>query len=410
MLNVGNALAQGLQLRHASQQMQGREQLTNALNTGDQMGARQAFNALAPQQAYQMQQPDPAAQREIAGNLIRRIADVPPDQQPQAWAMAVQAAPRLGLQIPPELSEYPGPQGVQALSMLYSMPQEQRAEFERLLDRLPPEKREQAVMTELGILPDANTALSVGAQQQERDPIAALRSRAAEAGLQPGTPEYAQFMMAGGAGSGMAIDVGPDGTMSFRQGPGVQQKPFTEGQSKDNVYLTQAEGALGDLESVNPEVLTSFWQNAAKLDFTGFIRKNVQTPEFQVANLAANEFLQAVLRKASGAAITAEEQMLYGQTYIPEPGDGEAALAQKTKARARAVAAIKAGMSPIQMIAVERALGRGEITEEEANREFGLSAPSQPTSGGAQQGSAPPAGIDAADWEFMEPDERALFQ
>jgi hypothetical protein len=153
-----------------------------------------------------------------------------------------------------------------------------------------------------------------------------------------------------------------DGQGGFRliQGPGAgAAKPLTEGQSKDVVYATRAKGALEVLEPVAGE-LTNLGSRAAELDPTGVIRGNVQSPEYQVAKQASDEFLQAILRKDTGAAITSQEQALYGVTYLPQPGDGTEVLEAKRAARQRAVAAINAGMSPAQMIAAETALGTQE--------------------------------------------------
>lgn len=84
-----------------------------------------------------------------------------------------------------------------------------------------------------------------------------------------------------------------------------------------------------------------------------------QSDDYQVAKNAGDEFLQAILRKDTGAAITSDEQALYGATYLPQPGDSEAALAQKSEARARALEALKAGMPPSAIVAQERALQVG---------------------------------------------------
>jgi hypothetical protein len=157
---------------------------------------------------------------------------------------------------------------------------------------------------------------------------------------------------------GMTIE--SDGAGGFRmvQGPAGAgtAKPFTEGQSKDVVYATRAQGALQVLEPVAGE-LTSLGSQMAGYDPTGIIRGRVQSPEYQIARNAGDEFLQAILRKDTGAAITAGEQALYGTTYLPQPGDGPEVLDAKRTARQRAVAAINAGMSPAQMIAAEKALG-----------------------------------------------------
>jgi hypothetical protein len=146
---------------------------------------------------------------------------------------------------------------------------------------------------------------------------------------------------------------GPDGKPVMVQGgPGTSVK-FTEGQSKDNVYTARAEGALAKLEPV-AEALTSRTARVAEMVPLGLAR-GFQGDEFQVAMNAGNEFLQAILRKDTGAAITADEQQLYGVTYLPQPGDGPAVLQAKAEARVRAIEAIRSGMNVDQLSAVARA-------------------------------------------------------
>lgn len=155
--------------------------------------------------------------------------------------------------------------------------------------------------------------------------------------------------------NGMSIETGPDGQMRIVQGPGAgNQKPFTEGQSKDVVFATRARGALAALNPV-ADALSGRMNIIADMVPLGFGRE-FQDPNYQVARNAGDEFLQALLRKDSGAAITEPEQGLYGTTYLPQPGDGPEVLRQKAEARERAVAAIEAGMSPDQIIAQEQAL------------------------------------------------------
>lgn len=156
---------------------------------------------------------------------------------------------------------------------------------------------------------------------------------------------------------GMTIESDGQGGFRLIQGPGAATaKPLTEAQSKDVVFATRAKGALAVLDPVAEE-LTNLGSRAAELDPTGVIRGNVQSPEYQVAKQASDEFLQAILRKDTGAAITPAEQALYGVTYLPQPGDGPAVLEAKRAARQRAVAAIEGGMSAAQIIAQEKALG-----------------------------------------------------
>lgn len=182
------------------------------------------------------------------------------------------------------------------------------------------------------------------------------------------------------APQGMTIESDGQGGFRMIQGAGAASaKPFTEGQSKDVVYATRARGALAALEPVADE-LTSLSGRAAAYDPTGFVRGRVQSPEFQVAKQAGDEFLQAILRKDTGAAITPPEQELYGVTYLPQPGDGQDVLQAKRAARQRALAAVEAGMMPAQIIAQERALSgagaapsndKSKMDDDELLRKYG---------------------------------------
>jgi len=153
---------------------------------------------------------------------------------------------------------------------------------------------------------------------------------------------------------GMTIESDGEGGFRMVQGPGAGTK-FTEAQSKDNVYSTRARGAMPTLDQYEQN-LTSLGNRALDSDPTGIVRGSLQGADYQVAQAAGQEFLQAILRKDTGAAITEPEQALYGRTYLPQPGDGPEVIAYKKQARARAVAAIEAGMTPAQMVAQERAL------------------------------------------------------
>ena len=168
------------------------------------------------------------------------------------------------------------------------------------------------------------------------------------AGRQPLTRiEFAQ------AKKGTEIIYGPDGQPILQRGPGGM-KAFTEGQSKDVVYSTRARGALEALEPV-ANALTSRADIAAEFVPMGLAR-GFQSEDFQVAQQAGTEFLQAILRKDTGAAITQQETDSYGKTYLPQPGDGPEVLNAKRDARVRAINALEAGMGPAQMLARDRAL------------------------------------------------------
>ncbi len=150
-------------------------------------------------------------------------------------------------------------------------------------------------------------------------------------------------------GNGLSITTA-DGTV-IQQGGG---KPLTEGQSKDTVYSTRAAGALPIIDEFG-DALMNPAMRAVENDPTGLAR-GMQSPEFQQAQQAGKEFLQAILRKDTGAAITPQETAEYGSVYLPIPGDTPVVLEQKRVSRKRALEAINAGLPPQAILAQEIAL------------------------------------------------------
>jgi hypothetical protein len=179
------------------------------------------------------------------------------------------------------------------------------------------------------------------------------------ADLDAGRISQEQFDMAmqNMAPPGMTIESDGAGGFRMTQGTNIVGRPLTEGQSKDNVYSTRAKGALADVDTYG-NALTSL-PGAALNAVPGGLGNYGQSPEYQQGRNAGDEFLTAILRKDTGAAITKEEQAIYGRTYLPQPGDSPEVLARKMEARHRAVAALESGMSPEQIIATENALARG---------------------------------------------------
>jgi alkylated DNA nucleotide flippase Atl1 len=142
----------------------------------------------------------------------------------------------------------------------------------------------------------------------------------------------------------------PDGTV-INQGTGK----LTELDSKGATYATRAAGALPLVDQYG-DALLSFGENVAGR--APLIGNFMKSPDYQRAQQASDEFLQAILRKDTGAAITKEEKGEYGLVYIPQPGDSPQVLQQKKVSRTRAYEALRAGMSPSAILAQEQALLR----------------------------------------------------
>jgi hypothetical protein len=160
----------------------------------------------------------------------------------------------------------------------------------------------------------------------------------------------------------------PDGTTttSLGMGSGQRLKPLTEGQSKDNYYLTaidhagpildQYEGALSGISAVGNEI-------AGMVPFGEF----AQTPEYQQAMQAVAEWGAPVLRKESGAALTAPDYKWLTDRYIPVAGDKPQVIEQKRQSRKAAEAGLRSGMTDEQINSVAKALKalRPELNEDQ---------------------------------------------
>jgi hypothetical protein len=72
----------------------------------------------------------------------------------------------------------------------------------------------------------------------------------------------------------------------------------------------------------------------------------VQSPEYQKYKQASSNFITALLRQESGAAISKTEFDRYDREYMPQPGDSREVLAQKTEARRVAIEGMKKGAGP----------------------------------------------------------------
>lgn len=136
---------------------------------------------------------------------------------------------------------------------------------------------------------------------------------------------------------------------------------LTGDQSKAIAYYRRAYGANQALSDPKlGQALTQYTDSFAK-NFGG-VGRLFQDADFQVADRAASEFLAAILRKDTGAAITNEEFRLYGPMYLPQPGDKPELLEAKRKAREEALIAIEMGLGSAAPLA---AMVRQELAPKE---------------------------------------------
>jgi hypothetical protein len=189
---------------------------------------------------------------------------------------------------------------------------------------------------------------------------------------------------------GISFETNPDGTASFSMGGGQRLKPLTEGQTKDNYYLTSIEHAgpiLDQYETALTGVAAVGNDIAGMVPFGEF----AQSAEYQQAQQAVSEWGAPVLRKESGAALTKEDYRWLTSRYIPVAGDKPEVVAQKKQARRAAEAGIRSGMTDEQVKSVAKAIQslRPGTTPEQAASIAAETAgyPGAPKIGAAVEGS-----------------------
>ena len=154
-----------------------------------------------------------------------------------------------------------------------------------------------------------------------------LKLRAKDAGLEEGTPEYQQFMVQGGANKGMTFTSDGKGGVTMTQGGATIAKPKTEGQANATGFWQRVKIANDNLEGLEGQG-TKFGANIlAALPFG--VGNYAQTPEFQLYNQSQEDWINAVLRDESGAAIGPDEFASAKTQYFPQVGDGSEVIAQK---------------------------------------------------------------------------------
>lgn len=128
-------------------------------------------------------------------------------------------------------------------------------------------------------------------------------------------------------------------------------KPMTEGQSNAATYADRMKSAnrvIGNFENAG----TDFWQNLAK-KFPG--GNYLLSDEFQQLEQAKRDFVNAVLRRESGAVISEQEFENAEKQYFPQPGDSAAVINQKKKNRETALSGIQRSAGPKYQIPPDKA-------------------------------------------------------
>jgi hypothetical protein len=173
------------------------------------------------------------------------------------------------------------------------------------------------------------------------DAMKTLLARAKEAGLQPGTQEYQQFMINGGQRSGISLKVGADGTIELTEGGAGSTFKLTDSQSNALAFGGRMQTSNQILSQMETQGTDLRQRLAEGIPLVG---NYLLTPEYQQYSQAKRDFVNAVLRKESGAAIAASEFENADKQYFPQPGDSPQVIEQKRKNRTLAAQLMMAGV------------------------------------------------------------------
>lgn len=148
----------------------------------------------------------------------------------------------------------------------------------------------------------------------------------------------------------------PEGTRWTAEGktepiPGyAEAKPLNESQANAVGYGTRMINSSGTIEDVGKggEVQPGLIKRIGEAvpfvgDSLGTMLNWTQSPEQQQVEQAQRDFINAVLRRESGAAIAPSEFDNARKQYFPQPGDSPEVIAQKAQNRETSISAMKAG-------------------------------------------------------------------
>jgi len=212
------------------------------------------------------------------------------------------------------------------------------------------------------VMPDGTVA-ELYASGSSAEPTADMReyNLAREQGFNGSFIEFIQAQK----GGGLQIRTNPDGTTEIIQG-GPADIKLTEGQSKATGFFARSDEANRILAGLEQEGAQLRNVISGALPFGNYMR----TAEGQKYDQAKRNFINAILRQESGAAIGPNEFASAELQYFPQPGDSPEVIAQKRANRETAVGALKVSAGPGaevigSSVAPAPAIASGGITEDD---------------------------------------------
>lgn len=195
--------------------------------------------------------------------------------------------------------------------------------------------------------------LSSQARTQSPDSVASVQQSAVNAAMTDARMREQNALRAQGnaagrvpsgyrlAADGQSLEFIPGGPAdpTSKAGGG---KPLTEGQSKALLFGTRMQEANSILDELASNGVTTSVPGSRAGFGLGTAINALQPADRQRLDQAKRDFLNAVLRRESGAVIADTEFNNGDKQYFPQPGDSEAVIAQKKRNREVAMRGILA--------------------------------------------------------------------
>ena len=298
----------------------------------------------APMQAAQQKPPGLGINKELLNDIFLGWAMGQTPQQSLAMGAAQAAKGKSGRQNANETVEWLKGRGMDegTARQLASQP---TALSDYLKQMVAPDKTKPLEVN--GKFVDPNTFQVLADFSTPKDPkddrTATMRELEA-AGLEPGTPEYNEALLANNRPKGMMIESDGQGGFKLVQGADVSGGAnLNVEQGKNTGFLLRAQEANKAITALESEG-TSAWNKAAGA-IPG-VGNYLIGEDAQKLAQAKRDFINAQLRQESGAVISPEEFANAEQQYFPQPGDGPEVIAQKRRNRENAIAGFRIRSGP----------------------------------------------------------------
>lgn len=156
----------------------------------------------------------------------------------------------------------------------------------------------------------------------------------------PGAPPAPNPAVTGGPA---VVAQPPGGGIVATPVQGMPAKPMTGEQALAAGFTDRMANSNSLLAGLDSQGLSAWGSLNEKIPMAGNYR---QTPEYRQYKQARDDFINAQLRRESGAAISDAEYDRANKQYFPQPGDDAGTIAQKAKNRALVVDAMRRNAGP----------------------------------------------------------------